>query len=210
MRVWEDRKQSQLTGRHKATYQKLSANLDLSAIVVLGSNTVVDIIVAHGRPTEGDWAWKYRIPNRGKAKTFRAGNIQGELIQTLIYTKGRFQATSEEPLPVNVALNRVIVGLPRTFADGTSQLRLIGSFTDNIALSDQFRWSDGRHIFNTNTRHQRSLVNQSNGQLHVSVEKWHCFTPWRPDLSDLWNGIWQPFLSKRNPALHGKLCIELE
>lgn len=55
LRAREDMKQTQLTRRHKATYQKLCTNLDLTTSVVLGNSDIVDIFVTGGRPKEGDW-----------------------------------------------------------------------------------------------------------------------------------------------------------
>lgn len=52
------------------------------------------------------------------------------------------------------------------------------------------------HIFISDTKHLRSVLNQSKDQLHVSAEKWHRYTLWRPDPKSQWNGIWESFLLK--------------
>lgn len=99
----------------------------------------------------------------------------------------------DQPLP----LTRIITGLPRLGAHFGSPLSVIGNMDDMIAITEGYRWANGRELVDSSTRQLRLIHNKSNSIQHKSIEKWERFTTWKPDPISMWGKIWVNFLPER-------------
>jgi hypothetical protein len=72
----------------------------------------------------------------------------------------------------------------------------IGSVTSVRKLSQHFMWADGKPIFDTTTRHMRSLMGRK-GLIHRALIKWQMGSAWTANTGKLWRATWVPFRSAK-------------
>lgn len=61
---------------------------------------------------------------------------------------------------VDTHLKRCIVGMPHSSVVGCSTLAIFGRDVDDIALTNQYCWSDGRDLFDVTTQDLRKVLNK--------------------------------------------------
>lgn len=118
------------------------------------------ILVTIERAREKSVVWEFAIRRKEMAATFRMGLILKEPTRTFRVSLGRLLPV-ECPIPPpeqDTVLTRIIVGHPKTGPTGKQQLAIVGHLQDDISITNNFCWKDGRAIFDTNTQHMRRII----------------------------------------------------
>lgn len=130
------------------TYRKLISNLDLSKAHVVDSFVFTLIYTHEGSLQEGMTIWEYQIHVKNLANHFKAETIDSYPTRTFTLAYSCLQpAKMNRPHP-NTQLVRLIVSLPKQRSNAPSQLTLIASMKENIAIIEAFKWTNGKKIPN--------------------------------------------------------------
>lgn len=198
---WEERRQTDLPERLRGRYIKLLDNIDLQADKVKCRRAKTAVFVTQGQISDGSIIWRYRIEHSKVADRLDVGADMGGSPRAFTHVSGTlFPALQAPPFP-DLPLFRIHAGMPRTSSNYGTTLSLIARPEDDTALALQFRWDDGRSIFDTSTQNLRNLLNKRNDKTHCSIVKWTRYTSWVPNTKLMWGKIWASFIPEKISCL---------
>lgn len=102
-----------------------------------------------------------------------------------------------------------MVGLPRLNTKGGRAMAFIGSLRDEIAIIEQYQWSDGKPIFEVDTRMLRLILNPPTNSVHARVGKWLNYTLWDPTPQYRWKSTWTKFCSTKFDCLQWQILYRV-
>lgn len=99
--------------------------------------------------------WQFKLDKRLHKDSLRISSEGPTACKSFSNSKGMLAPMKQVEIREGTNLSRTIVELPQKTKDDKLQLALITKPGDQIALINQFKWVDGKSLFDSNTHHLR-------------------------------------------------------
>lgn len=195
--VWENRSLPLPSECLKPAYTKLLDNINVDAAKVVRNTEWTNIFLVDGNITEGSVMWKFRVHRFEVHNSVRMSDALGPPKCTYICKAGSLLKVDGPPPLMGTLLTNFLVGLPRKKASGKSTRTYIGRKQDDIGIMQQYRWKDGKEIFDTSAAHLRCMRNKSRQGIHPGIQKWSLYCTWVPNHRSVWQELWVTYLPEK-------------